>query len=134
MFPSAKVSTVTSESAGVKRTLTTPSKVTLRHYSVVPSLAANISRYNLIVGRPRPEPHVHVTLDSSTQVLGIFPLPYDCSAYLTWAPTVTTETRICLGMLSVTLTNVFLVKVTGEDNNREQCDVHFGFEERNGEA
>ena len=80
MFPLVEVSTVKSESAGVERTLVTTPKLTLSHCSIVPSLVRNLSRNNLVAGRPRPESHFRVTLDTLTEVLGMFAPPYKVAA------------------------------------------------------
>lgn len=61
-----------------------------------------------------------------------------CGRLLISLVSVTTQTQIShetnpLGRLFVTLSDVALVEYHKHDEERENCDIHFGFDEREGE-
>jgi hypothetical protein len=122
-FPSKKVRSVVYESAGIRRSLGTPSKVVLKHYSVSPNFPTGRSPDILAPTSLLPDRCYRLILESSQ------------NATNEKTVLVSIQTRISheespLGRLFVTLANVSLIRYDKTGEEGEECNVHFGFDER----
>jgi hypothetical protein len=111
------------ESAGIRRSLGTPSKVVLKHYSVSPNFPTGRSPDSLAPTSLLPDRCYRLILESSQ------------NATNEKTVLVSIQTRISheespLGRLFVTLANVSLIRYDKTGEEGEECNVHFGFDER----
>ncbi|CAF3520634.1 unnamed protein product [Fusarium graminearum] len=124
-FPSSKIRTLVYESAGIKRSINiyTHSNVKLKHYNIFTDFPTHQSPDSPASSHPFPERYFHIILWNSITRTD------EKSIYVTTQTQISHETNP-LGRLFVTLSDVALVEYHKHDEERENCDIHFGFDER----